>query len=83
MKAILKGINWIIGGIRIFVAGFFGTVFMMILLPTIIGLAEVLSYGVWMLFHAEFYLLVGLMTAIISISILLSKVVVPDIKPGE
>lgn len=83
MKAMLKGINWIIGGIRIFVAGFFGTVFMMILLPTVTGLAEVLNYSVWMLFHAEFYLLVALMTTIISVSILLSKIVIPEIKPGE
>ena len=83
MPKIIGGLNWLIGGIRMFVAGFFATIFILIIFPTVVGLAEVLSYGIWMFTHIEFYQLLILLTATFGVASLVSKVVVPDITPGE
>ena len=79
MPKILKGLNWIIGGIRAVVAGFFSTIFILVIFPTVSELAEVLSYGIGMLLHIEFYQLLLLLTATFGVASLVSRVVIPDI----
>lgn len=83
MPKLFKGLNWIVGGIRMFVAGFFATIFVLIIFPTVVGLAEVLSYGIWMFTHIEFYQLLVLLTAMFGAASLVSKAVIPNITPGE
>ncbi len=82
MGNMLKGLNYLVGGVRMIVAGFFGTIFLLIVFPTVIALSAVLSYGIFMLGYMEFWLLLALITAVLSVAVLVSKVVIPDIS-GE
>jgi len=83
MGKITKTFNWVLGGIRTVVGALFTTIFLIILLPTVVALAEVLSFGFWMLFNGNFYMLVGLLIALISVGQLLSKFVIPDLPSSE
>lgn len=83
MGKMTKTFNWLLGGVRMLVGSLFTTIFLIILLPTVVALAEVLAFGVWMLFSGDFYLLVGLLVALVSIGQLLAKFVIPDLPSGE
>ncbi|MHA1786585.1 MAG: hypothetical protein ACTSWU_00115 [Candidatus Thorarchaeota archaeon] len=83
MSKMTKTFNWVLGGIRMFIGSLFTTIFLIILLPTIVTLAEVLSFGVWMLFNGNFYLLVGFIVTLVSVGQLLAKFVIPDLPSGE